>query len=155
MTKTPSNTVVPKTVWHCSPAPVPESPESPESEAICNERAKVIWPTVDQSQVQESWRLFFRKEGSSSVGIEKPVPLIPFPYAFMYLKPQSPLKYWVMRRAGFALPSSQGASRHELAYFSSFEQLDPLAERKQSLSKSQLSLCLFRKISIKDKANFN
>ena len=60
-----------------------------------------------------------------------------------------------MRWSDFALLRSQGTGRCELACFSSFQQLDPLAERKQSLSKSQLSLRLFRKTSIKDKANFN
>ena len=45
--------------------------------------------------------------------------------------------------------------RHKTAWFASFHQLDLPVERKQSLSKSQLSFCLFRKIPIKDKANFN
>lgn len=144
--------ILPKTPWCCFSSPSPSKPNKGPASIRLRSHAYRRPITGPEKQKATSW------EGgvALSVRIEK-VPLVLSSILSSNKNLHLPLKYQVTRKkkTGLALPSNQGTGRHTPVWFSSLYQLVPPAERKQSLSKSQLSLCLFRKISIKDKANFN
>ena len=138
-TTTHSSAMAPKAVWNCfSSSSRPSEPwRNPDLAGLGHT------PTMDQSQVQQRAA---SQEGEELQLLEEERFPWSFPPSSSVTKSHSLPKDQVVRRK---------SDRHKTAWFSRFHQLDLPVERKQSLSKSQLSFCLSRKIPIKDKANFN